>query len=131
MVAPEPGLALDQPVDAGPDLLELLGRRPAVDRLQRGGGGDLLLEAGHPDLEEVVHGAAEEVEAANPLQERKRRVLGPGQDPRVVVEQRELPVQVPLAIGGPRCTVAVGGRTDLPDGSSRHGSAARWGCGHL
>ncbi len=55
------------------DLQELLGRGAAVE----GGGADpgdhLLLQAGHPDLEELVEVLAEDGQELGPLEQRARR----------------------------------------------------------
>ncbi len=61
------------------------------------GGGALeprreLLEAAHPDLEELVQRPARDGQEARPLQQREALVLGLGQHPRVEVEPGELAV---------------------------------------
>ena len=64
------------------DRAELLGR---VERRRatcaRDAGRDLLLQAGDPDLEELVEVLAEDGEELGPLEQRQVRVLGQGEHP--------------------------------------------------
>ena len=70
--------------------------RAAVGRGGAEPGGHLVLQAGHPDLEELVEVLAEDGQELGPLEQRHRRVLGQGQDPGVEVEPRQLAVEEPL-----------------------------------
>ena len=63
----------------------------------------LLLQAGDPDLEELVDVLAQDRQEAHPLEQRQRLVLGHGEHAFVEVELRQLPVQVPpLSLGRDR-----------------------------
>ena len=48
----------------------------------------LLLEAGDPDLEKLVHALAEDGEEAHAFQQRQRLILGDRQDAVVEIELR-------------------------------------------
>ena len=76
------------------------GARPLVDGAQLFTGGHavgrglgkgcvhLLLEAGDPDLEKLVHALAEDGEEAHAFQQRQRLILGDRQDAVVEIELR-------------------------------------------
>src|SRR5437868_11658254 len=110
----ETDLAVDQPLDPGPNRLQLLDRGEAVRRGHGDRRQDLLLQARDADLEEVVEVLAEDREEADPLERRQLRVLGHRQDPLIEVEPGKLAVDV-----------AADGREDgrrirLRVGSDRH-----------
>ena len=87
-------LASDQALDPGPDCPQLLQRGHAVGRGDRHRGQQLLLEARHAHLEEVVQVLAEDGQEANPLEERKPRISSHAEHPLVEVEPRQLAVDV-------------------------------------
>src|SRR4029077_18500356 len=91
----EVDLAIYRTLAARADRAQLLQRRHAVRRRRGHGRKDLLFEAGHPDLEEVVQVLAEDGKEANPFQEGQLGVLGHGQDPLVEVQPGQLAVEVP------------------------------------
>ena len=64
----------------------------AVDRAGAHAGGDLVLERGHPDLEELVEQLGEDGEELGPLQQRHAVVLGQVEQTGPEVEPRLLPV---------------------------------------
>ena len=71
------------------DLEQLLGRRAPVGR----GGGDagrhLVLQAGHPDLEELVEVLAEDGEELGPLEQRHVGVARPVASTRALKSSQE------------------------------------------
>ena len=73
---------------------QLLAGGHAVGRGLREGGVNLLLQAGDPDLEELVDVLAQDRQKPHPLEQRQRLVLGHGQHAIVEVELGKLPVQV-------------------------------------
>ena len=75
------------------DRLELLVRRHAVGGRRRDTGLHLLLEAGHPDLEELVEVLAVDRDELDPFEQRAGRVLREREHPRVELEPRELTVE--------------------------------------
>ena len=107
LVEEQPLLALDQRLDPLAHLDELLAGGAPVGRGHAEPGGHLLLQAGHPHLEELVEVLAEDGEELGPLEERHRLVGRQGQHPLVEVEPGQLPVQVARRVGrrrpaGPR-----------------------------
>ena len=90
----ERDLPVDQALDTSPDRAELLQWGHAVGRSSRHGRQDLLLQAGDPDLEEVVEVLAEDRQETNPLQKGQLGVLRHGEDTLVEVESGQLPVEV-------------------------------------
>ncbi len=87
------------------------GRRPQSGR-------HLVLEGGHPDLEELIEAGAEDGEELGPLQQRDVGDLSPGQDALAEVEPRQLPVdETPLVGGlaGVDCRIGGRGRGVLGD----------------
>ena len=80
-------------------------------------GRHLVLQAGHPDLEELVEVLAEDGEELGPLEQRARRVVGQGEDPGVEVEPGQLAVEEATVVGSPRRRAATGGRHRLVDGA--------------
>jgi hypothetical protein len=104
----EPGgdLAQEDPVDvcaeldhAGADGVELLGRLEPVGGDPPQACGQLVLQARHPHLEELVEVRREDGEELGSLQERDARGVGEGEDPGVEVEPRELAVEQPELVG--------------------------------
>jgi hypothetical protein len=86
-------LPAHQPLGGQMDRLELLGRAAAVGGIRDHAGFELDLEAGHPNLEELVEiGRADRAEL-DPLEERLALVLGQGQDAFVECQPRELAVE--------------------------------------
>ena len=71
------------------------GVRPSARGLDDAGG-DLVLQAGHPHLEELVEVLAEDGEELRPLEQRHVGVLGQRQHPGVEVEPGQLTVQEPV-----------------------------------
>ena len=74
--------------------VEDLGGRQAVGRRPGVAGGDLLLEARHADLEELVEVAGEDGQEAGPLQQRVALVLRLVEDALVELQPRQLAVDV-------------------------------------
>ena len=88
-------LLADQVLDPVTDLQQLLSRRPPVGRELRQPGGHLVLQGGHPDLEELVQVGREDGAELQPLQQRRAGIRGQRQHPLVEVEPGELPVEEP------------------------------------
>ena len=95
----EPDLPLDQALDPRPDRLQLFERRHSIGRGGRDRRQDLLFEACHAHLEEVVEVLAEDGEEAHPFEEGQLRILGHREHPFIEVEPRKLAVDVPGARG--------------------------------
>ena len=101
---------------AGVDVDHLGADRPHLSLGPVGvGGGPLepgreLLEAPHPDLEELVQRAAGDGEEARPLQQGEVLVLGLGEHPPVEVEPGELAVDQRRLVGWPGGTFHRAGR---------------------
>ena len=123
------GRAGRQLLRALPDPLELLGGRPAVGRTLDHAGLDLLLQAGDPDLEELVEVVREDRDELQPLQQRERGVLGEREHARVELEPRQLAVQVPSIVGevGGRGSVRLAGSLDVGEGIIPQGNRAGQG----
>ena len=88
---------------------KLLLRGQAVGRKLRRSGADLLLEAGDPDLEELVHVAGDDGEEAQALEQRRRGVLGLGEDAALEGEDAEFAVDEGVGAG----QIHVGGVGEL------------------
>ena len=88
-------LLADQVLDPVADLQQLLARGPPVRRELRQPGCDLVLEGGHPDLEELVEVGREDGGELQPLQERRAGIGGQREHPLVEVEPGQLPVEEP------------------------------------
>jgi hypothetical protein len=94
LVAEHRGVAHRQLADDLTDRAQLLGRREPVGVLAGHLRGDLLLEAGHADLEELVEVGLEDRQELRPLEQREVRVLGEGQHALVELQPGQLPVEV-------------------------------------
>ncbi len=79
---------------------KLLARRHAVGRALRGVGADLLLEAGDPHLEKLVHVAGEDAEKFQPLQQGHAGIVGLRQYAALEFENAELTVDEGVGAGG-------------------------------
>ena len=90
-----PPPALQQPLDGGPDGLELVGDGEPVGR-GADAGGQLVLEPGHPHLEELVQVLGEDGQELDPLEQAEVPVLGQGQYPAVEVQGGQLAVEIVL-----------------------------------
>ncbi len=77
----------------------LLARRQAVRRTLGQVGADLLLEPGHPYLEEFVHVAGKDAEKLQPLQQGHARVVGLGQHAALKLEDAEFAVDESVGAG--------------------------------
>ncbi len=95
----EPVLVGDEGVGFPADGAEHLPRGQPV-RTGQAPIGDLLLEACHPDLEELVQIAADDAQEAQPLQKRRGGVFRLGQDATVEGELGQLPVEEDLGTRG-------------------------------
>ena len=84
----------DEGLDPRADLGELLGSGPPVGRRRRGSGRDLLAEAGHADLEELVEIACEDRQELRALEDGVALVPRLVEDARVPVEPGQLAVEV-------------------------------------
>ena len=92
----------DELVDPAADGAELVDEVEAVGGGGAEAGGELLHEARHPHLEELVEVLAEDGEELGPLEQRQAVVLGQRQDPGVEVEPRQLAVEEALRGVGER-----------------------------
>ena len=102
------GVVADELPDDGGDLPQLfLGRQPG-GRALAVTGGQLVLETGHPDLEELVEVRTEDPQELEPLQQWRPLILSLVQDPAIELQPRKLAVDVQ------RGAAQVGGR--LNDG---------------
>ena len=90
----------DQLFDADPDRTQLLDLVESVGCVAAHAGRKLLLQAGYPDLEELVEVRAEDREELRPLEQGQRRVLGEREHARVEVEPGELAVEVARVLEG-------------------------------
>jgi hypothetical protein len=77
-----------------PDVEQLLGRGAPVRAGDGQASGQLVLERGHPDLEELVEVLAEDGQELAPLEHGDPLVLRQGQNPLVEVEPGQLAIQV-------------------------------------
>ena len=84
----------DQLADRLADGAELRLRRHAVRRALHDAGRDLLLESGHPHLEELVEVAAADAEELEPLQQWRPRVERLVEHPPVELQPGELAIDV-------------------------------------
>ena len=96
LVAEQRGLALHQCARRTPDLLEDLTRHQAGGRAHGHARRDPALQAGHPDHEELVEVRGEDLQVADPLEQRQGVVLGQLEHAGVEVQPRELAVQEPV-----------------------------------
>ena len=99
LVEEQPLLAVDQRLDPLAHLDELLAGGAPVGRGDADPGRHLLLQTGHPNLEELVEVLAEDGEELGPLEERHGLVGGQGEHPLVEVEPGQLAVQVARRVG--------------------------------
>ncbi len=116
-------MLVDEGLDAGPDLGQLFGGGPPVRRDRGRSGGDLLTEAGDPDLEELVEVAGEDGQELRPLEEWVALVARLVEDAGVEVEPGDLAVEVGrrrLGSGSPA----------RPDRPGRASGDTRAKCGH-
>ena len=76
LLVEQPVLLADEPVDALRDPRQLLGRCQTIRRevLRLQAGVELLLQPGHPDLEELVQVGADDRQELDPLQRRVGRI---------------------------------------------------------
>jgi hypothetical protein len=87
-------LRLDELVGPGRELRQGPRRRDPVGAVGRHAARRALAQAGHPDLEELVEVRRQHDVQPQPLEERPARVAGQLQEPRVVLEEAEVPVEV-------------------------------------
>jgi hypothetical protein len=87
-----------EPLRLVADLRELLRRRDPVGGRLRHARGDLLLEAGDADHEELVEVRRDDGEEADALEQRVRRVLRLLENPPLERQQRQLPVHEELRV---------------------------------
>jgi hypothetical protein len=99
LVEEQPLESLHQGLHAHSNLEQLLGRGAAVGRGAPDPGRHLLLEAGHPHLEELIEVLAEDGEELGPLEQRHVAAVGQREHPGVEVEPGQLPVQEPRIVG--------------------------------
>ena len=96
LVGEDRGRPADQLVDPVADGAELVDEVEPVGGRGAQAGLELLHQARHPDLEELVEVLAEDGEELRPLEQRELAVLGQGQHPGVEFEPRQLAVEEPL-----------------------------------
>ena len=103
-----------QPACPGQDRLELLRGGHPVDAATGDTCGDTLLQPGDTHLEELVEVLAEDRQELDPLEQRRRRILGKREHPRVEVQPGELTVEVAaLVVGHPPILPSAHGAPDL------------------
>ena len=102
-------LSVREALDAVAYLDELLGRRAPVGRGSADPRGHLLLEARHPNLEELIEVLAEDGQKLGPLQQGNAVVLSEREHPLVEVEPRQLTIEVAHLV------VVLVGRGHAPD----------------
>jgi len=96
LVEEQPLLAVHELGHPFAQLAQLLRGGTPVGAGRGQAGGQLVLEARHPHLEELVEVLAEDGEELDALEDRGGRVLGQGQHPGVEGQPRLLPVEEPL-----------------------------------
>ncbi len=87
-------LPLAQVAHLCPDLAQQFDEVAAVGARGAQSSRELLHQARHANLEELVEVFAEDREELRPLEQRHRGVLGEREHPRVELEERELAVEV-------------------------------------
>ena len=123
-VGEDPVLAGHELGDPLSDGGQLLARAEAVRRAGAQPCGHLVLEPGHPDLEELVQPLGEDGEEFDPLQQRLAVVVGQVEEPVGELEPRQLAVGEPLRRLGQRHPVryrrpGVGTQAELLPGTPR------------
>src|SRR6185436_12041810 len=95
LLVEEAVLALDDALRARRDLAEDLDRSEPVGPggARRGAELDLLLDAGKPDLEELVEIGGDDAEEAQAFEHRHRAVLGLGENAAIELERLQLAVE--------------------------------------
>ena len=91
-----PVLILHQPVRDLGDPFEYLVRRHVFRTRLHRARSDLFLQARHADLEELIEVGSRYAEEAQPLEQRRRRVLGLFEDAPVELQQAELAIDIEL-----------------------------------
>ncbi len=99
-VEEDPVLAGHQLLHPAPDDRQLLAGAQAVERAGAHPGRHLVLEAGHPHLEELVEQLGEDGHELDPLEEGHLGVVGEVEQAGPEVQPRQLPVGEPLVAEG-------------------------------